>query len=543
MKRFCLSQKTWDLISKLASSQTLWNKLTGSHDKLVWAIEAIGTSGEASAAPYLAEHLFSSSREIKQAAAKAIHSLMSSLETNDYVRFDEACRNAQAHDSPVTAAWRTLKPSHVAQFRKLPSPHSCLGLASCHGNGYVREAAVAELAKLTDDNGLPFLLLRLNDWVQPVREAAAEAVRRRIVPKESHSLLLNLHLVLRLARCGRSNHEQIITAVMALLREPAALPHVREGLKSQDRSLRRSCMKLLKGSDWHYAKPIFIESAADNDPVLRFWAIQRLILELATDELRPWLRKVAHDPFMPARREALSAIASRLPEEAQSFLTNALSDRSASVRETARFWIRSAEPNFNFKAVYRELSQTSPPSVGALSGLGEVGEKEDANLLVGHLASPKVSVRKAAIQAIAALDVERYSDKLMTEIGDPHSGVSKEATRALVGHYPLVARDLPALFHPTMPSHVRRNAFSVLCGQPFWSRGILFLETLRDSDERIAYMADQGFRDWLRRSGSMPNAPTVDEARRLKEALAASCSLVSRHDKELVEFTLRSLGL
>ncbi len=40
-----------------------------------------------------------------------------------------------------------------------------LGIASLNNNGYVREKAVKELARLKNADGLKFILLRLSDWV------------------------------------------------------------------------------------------------------------------------------------------------------------------------------------------------------------------------------------------------------------------------------------------------------------------------------------------------------------------------------------------
>jgi hypothetical protein len=44
-----------------------------------------------------------------------------------------------------------------------------MALASFHPSGYVREEAIAHLAAVWDGTELPFLLIRVNDWVAPVR--------------------------------------------------------------------------------------------------------------------------------------------------------------------------------------------------------------------------------------------------------------------------------------------------------------------------------------------------------------------------------------
>ena len=70
---------------------------------------------------------------------------------------------------------------------------------SSHRNGYVREAAIGEIAKRDDPLALPALILRSSDWVDEVRAAAGPAFltvwRNRAVDDQTAAIPVLEHLV------------------------------------------------------------------------------------------------------------------------------------------------------------------------------------------------------------------------------------------------------------------------------------------------------------------------------------------------------------
>src|SRR5579872_1118675 len=86
-----------------------------------------------------------------------------------------------------------------------PTRSSMLGYASFHRNGYVRHEAIRLLAQIEDGSELPFLLIRQNDWVQPIAGEARTAVESRLTEAYLPNFVKNFALVVRLL--GFSRHE------------------------------------------------------------------------------------------------------------------------------------------------------------------------------------------------------------------------------------------------------------------------------------------------------------------------------------------------
>lgn len=95
------------------------------------------------------------------------------------------------------------------------------GLLTQHWNGHVREEAVRQLGSTDERLAVPFVLLRLNDWVEEVRRAAGEVVRQWLEGSPLTFLALNLPLVL-LRVASRSAdplaQEALMAVTTALLR-------------------------------------------------------------------------------------------------------------------------------------------------------------------------------------------------------------------------------------------------------------------------------------------------------------------------------------
>ena len=80
-----------------------------------------------------------------------------------------------------------------------------LGLTSFHPDGYLREKALHALAARHSGIEIPFILLRLNDWVKEIRTVAREAFDERLTPEYAVHFVMNLPLVLRLKDWERGN--------------------------------------------------------------------------------------------------------------------------------------------------------------------------------------------------------------------------------------------------------------------------------------------------------------------------------------------------
>src|SRR5258708_16921818 len=183
------SESTERLIESLYAKKGVWDRFV-QLDPQDESIGKMGEGGEAAAIPDLLPILIIGDRRSILASAKAIHHLLQMLKPTDFVRFDEFVRQGYPDWRVRREPWYLIKPKDVGHLASMEETSVwLLGIASCHTNGHVREAAVRELGKTETRTEHPFLLTRANDWVPEIRSSARNFLLNRIRSDYIHRLM------------------------------------------------------------------------------------------------------------------------------------------------------------------------------------------------------------------------------------------------------------------------------------------------------------------------------------------------------------------
>ncbi|MBM3844760.1 MAG: hypothetical protein FJ405_00545, partial [Verrucomicrobia bacterium] len=234
--------------------------------------------------------------------AEDIHQIISELSPLDLATLDQRVRESwTAYRFYEVQSWQNLRPSDVARLAQSKFPTTLVGLASSHFSGYVREAAVAELASQRTGEELPFLLIRLNDWVSQVRDVAGRAVQARIEPAYAVHFLKNISLVLHLRACGRVER-QFVDQICDLLKRVECRDVLRAGTTSKDKAVRKICFQLAAEAEPSTRAVIVRTAMTDPDAVARSWAARHLLPDVSSDELPGVIEPMLKDRFRPVRR-------------------------------------------------------------------------------------------------------------------------------------------------------------------------------------------------------------------------------------------------
>ena len=121
--------------------------------------------------------VLSQDRELSNLAAKAVHAYMSSLDAPKIIRLDRQFR--QYTSMEWTIDWTKISPMGMQdQISSREVWLSVLRLGTLHPNGYFRERCMQALED--DEASFPYLTLRLNDWVEQVRDRAYLILSHRL---------------------------------------------------------------------------------------------------------------------------------------------------------------------------------------------------------------------------------------------------------------------------------------------------------------------------------------------------------------------------
>jgi len=476
--------------------------------------------------------------ELAAAAAAEIRATLPTLRPEWLIRIDAWMRHELwgAYDLP---RWVSADvPPAVDHLRsRVGDDVAVLCLLSMAPSGFVREAAIARIAALGGDGGeLPFLLLRSYDWVFQVRRAAERAALARLTPEKLPRLVECLGLFVRTE--ARERGGDVGRRARELLRDPAARPLLRLAMQSGDAPARLFSFQQLAAVEGE--RPALVRQAlASSDPVLR-----RAAARMAED--LPGAEHATLAPVLLADRSAHLRtqgvlLAGTLGGEVRPLLRAAAADANATVRLFARQALRERGETID-AAWYRAELAARPDSPGALAGLAEMGTREDAELFERYLAAPRVRLRAIAVQGLARVRKADAVPALVRALAGPSPRVSRAAANEL-RTLPVSAAELVPLFGSGV-GQVRRNALSLLTRRGKWEALIWILRARVDADPKIAAVGGGMLQRWILRFNRSHADPTTEQAREVKEALAASAGRVPEEDrKRLMGLLPRSMRI
>lgn len=440
-------------------------------------------------------------------------------------------------------------------------------LASFHANGYLREKAVAGLASIESGEEIPFLLIRLDDWVDEVRERAESAIAARLDSprlEAANRFMRSVPILRRLRAAERRSHAALLDRIGRRIASDgdALLP----GLASPDTETRRFCFASALDADGIALEILQDYVLAEPLGPVRFHAFRSLEKRLSFPQAAGFVDRLLRDPFPPVRRLALDIRCKHALDGSGGVLREMILSTNGGLRRVARQHMDRAAREHP-AALYRRALADGKGSalVGALRGLGEVGERQDAERIHPFLGHDRPAVVRAAIRSLGTLQAGFLATLLTPFVSDPRPGVSREAFLALKSRTSgLNPERLNAARRSASLSHVRKHLLRLLFAIGFWESLPYILEALSEAqkpggkseeaeEERVEVrfeerlkerlkekaMTEKALARWIFRSKSRFLEPEAGLKERCAEALARFGHVVDETRRKTLASILR----
>ena len=471
--------------------------------------------------------------EVAVAAADALHKLLQGTSPNDLAWLDAAVRRNSMYGNSDAYDWYNAPAKKIEELERFGNASfSLIALASFHFSGYAREAAVRKLSQITTGAEVPFLIVRLNEWVRSIRDDAYEAIRARIKPEYCRAFIKNLTLISRLEYAERSDHKEIVNSIYRLLQSDECRTALLESLNSEDRFSRRASYTLALDQP---KSDVVTTALNDDDTLIRRWAAEKVSTAFEGETLEHFVQRMKRDRYMPVRREALRIAIKVNPDHAIEELQNALLDTHHAIREESRYVLQKLHP-LDVAAFYRAHLQPGPTLYSAISGLGESGWTGDDDLLVAYATYPSSKIRSATIRALTKLNRGAHVPIFMHALKDEVPNVSGQAVRALIKKGSLLSPDAAwEIFKSASQPHVKRNALSIIEKLGKWDSIPLLIRALSDVDAD----ARSAIARWLGRFNRSFSSPTRGQLRLLNDALKECDHLLDEETKDELVFSMK----
>ena len=531
-----ISARAGELVRILQQSANLFERLTRRtlDPNILAELEQLA---DVNALPHLVGLALAAGAESRRRVASVAVATWRRVPSPSLLLLDESYRATWWTPAIDSAPWDRMRRADVAELARVgENAWALLAVVSFHARGQLRESAVRALDETATGNELPFLIVRLNDWVDVIADRARDGVTRRMAQPWVREWARNLSLVQRMAVAKRRDHREFVGEVYGVLRNLSDRDVLEALLTSDDQNARRAAFRLARESTTGTERVALVRRAMrERDPVIRLAALRDACETLDDASLAPIVDGAAEDAFMPIRRCALLASIERYPDLAASCGRFALLDSNRAVRELGRLTIAQREPTTSVAQFYRDQLGAARASelVPVLAGLGETGQASDLELIAPFAADVRPRVRREAIRALGRLGALAYGPTIVSALNDSSAKVVRAAREAIEENSSLVDHETVRRIIDQAPYvHSRIQAVRLATTLGKWSGLQLLLEAARTFDPEVGAEVQQQIMRWLATANARSTAPTAQQASSIHELLNAATPWVTDRTRE-----------
>lgn len=388
--------------------------------------------------------------------------------------------------------WREVSILKMKEYCSPKGYRYALILGTFHPNGYFRERSMKEISHYPQT--LEYLILRTNDWVEPVRNGAMDLCIDKINLCSKGELLQGFSALRKVRQASRRKMEDIQRLedkVLTRLEEEWD-SSLMEMVLNQEVFLRRDIYRAM------FTKKVIGKEDADYLLLKEGRGeIQQIIIlgilhhyDLSTAQIDEYLLS----PLALVRKQALE-LKYALVKGDWKGLEQMLLDTNTGIRELVSFILRR-HTRLNILDFY--ITHLNGPYLEvAIKGIGEHGRKGQENILMPFLKYENMKIVKVTILALGKLMGNDGGELYWEHLLHQNTGISKAAYTMICNHkIHFGAKILYDHMLTGDTEHGKRYLFNLLLREKSWKRLPYLLILLDDPDlsqmkQQIIYKISQ----------------------------------------------------
>ena len=379
-----------------------------------------------------------------------------------------------------------------------------LGLCTMHPDGFFREKALNLLNSADSGSELHFILLRLTDWVKPVRMLAEKMLGERLETNYNFFYIKYYELAVRTQRSARSGNSELLTSISRLLSSDSSVQYDSPALSGFSQKIKNEfIVNVILNKDLQRVELIrwYLQ---ENQPFLKFRILKKCLesFTFGPNELIDLFRNPAP---VRCRMLILDSLRKNRGTESHEFIKKLIFSRSSYIRKMARDAYELNEKN-EFRKIYQGNLNSADYRLGSISGLSETGEEDDVIFLLDFIESEDPRIRKAAAIATAKLSASELKPVILNFLSDPET--SGTAFKIISKHRMLTDNsDIERIFLNAESSQIRKNCLKLLLSSSKWD-SILYMIRYLNTDGENGEISRTALDRWMKnfnRSFSSPD--------------------------------------
>lgn len=294
-----------------------------------------------------------------------------------------------------------------------------LVIASSNWNGFIREKALKLILEYKLGSSiLPFVIYRLGDWVKEVRQIAKSIYLEELRKENLLLILENLEVLYHLKNIQRVDLSIIYSNTMDFLVSKNQKETFSNFDRLNDKKRFQLAISVLK-SDL-----IEIDTLKKLLKDRSYQIRSKVAAHIGKIKINSEdIFKLQKDKSSLVREICLKSRLNCNLEVSKFEMEEFLFDRSAVIRDIAKYILKI--DNLKLLQHYKERLNSESFKEISIYGIGDVGQRKNANLLIEYLQDPRSRIKKAALRTIIKLNPQILKGKLKSDLNNPVNSIRK----------------------------------------------------------------------------------------------------------------------
>lgn len=382
------------------------------------------------------------------------------------------------------ANWRTVQLEPILNLcRSEDEKAAFLGFGSFNPNGFYRQKCVKELENLPN-HALPFVFMRLNDWVPSVLETAQQVATKTLESCTDEHLFYALPCLLKAQKGSRSQsfvEQNVMPYLVKRLQQSITKSNLQNVLQGANVYMRRLCYKVAMDAGLIPREDMLEQLYFEQDNIIKINTVKAMLsLEENAGDIA-LLERLINDKSSHVRLLAAEKMYAHCGANAD-WLEQCLLDSSSRMRNYAQYICRKHSV-FSLPDFYRScLNLHGAP---AILGLCETSTAEEAQHIMPFLHSPRSKLVKAVLNGLVRLDVKGIDHVFYDFLSDERDGVAKAAFRCLKNvNYRLSGEDIGIALTSATSVTRKKRLVQLICSLSYWDYKYYMLLCVKEEDLR-----------------------------------------------------------
>jgi HEAT repeat protein len=414
----------------------------------------------------------------------------------------------------------SIEKSDLSYYQQKFNPEACLvllAMASFNRDGYVRERAIKQLALTNHPQALTFILLRLGDWVEPVRKTAHNVIRKFLVPRYLNHILKQLFNVQALLNVRRTDLSAIYNEIVAFVcHQPFTVEFLAMVNKLDDKT--RNVFYRIYLKDKQLSKELIQAVAKDKSFIVRS-QIFRLLPFLEDSFQKQLIAALLRDKCSGIRVMALHACRKHAPVFEDSVMTM-LSDEAADVRALCRYILKDA--GLSFDEIYRGRVKQHFHLLGSLAGLAEVSTSGDIDLFEEHIKNQNSHAIISCLSGLNKFSSEKSKHYGLIFLAHSNVAVRNKAVEVLYKNVDREVLGVVRAMYPGAALACKKSILLLYSKIGGWVTIADIIMALTDEYNEVQNLAWQLLYQWKQRAVNLFTTPQKEDFARAKQMLDAT---------------------